>query len=205
MWDLFLPKHTNAYLKVDDMPAIGFEIKRKCKVCGEVFLAKTLDSQYCSPKCSKVAWKRKKDAKEKNEKLNRLAQHIPDIREYVSVKEAVAMFGVERTTLYRLIKTGVIPAINVGQRLIRIKRSVMEAMFLTRKESLAEKEKSVPKRYSMEPEDCYTIGEICSLYHINDSTVWAHVRKYSIPSRQIGNYVYVPKEEIDNLYKSEVE
>ena len=86
------------------MPAIGFEIKRKCKVCGEVFLAKTLDSQYCSPKCSKVAWKRKKDAKEKNEKLDRLAQHIPDIREYVSVKEAVAMFGVERTTLYRLIK-----------------------------------------------------------------------------------------------------
>ena len=59
MWDLFLPKHTNAYLKVENMPAIGFEIKRKCKVCGEVFLAKTLDSQYCSPKCSKVAWKRK--------------------------------------------------------------------------------------------------------------------------------------------------
>ena len=59
MWDLFLPIHTNAYLKVENMPAIGFEIKRKCKVCGEVFLAKTLDSQYCSPKCSKVAWKRK--------------------------------------------------------------------------------------------------------------------------------------------------
>ena len=99
------------------MPAIGFEIKRKCKVCGEVFLAKTLDSQYCSPKCSKVAWKRKKDAKEKNEKLDRLAQHISDIREYVSVKEAVAMFGVERTTLYRLIKNGTVPAINVGKRL----------------------------------------------------------------------------------------
>ena len=99
------------------MPAIGFEIKRKCKVCGEVFLAKTLDSQYCSPKCSKVAWKRKKDAKEKNEKQDRLAQHIPDIREYVSVKEAVAMFGVERTTLYRLIKNGTVPAINVGKRL----------------------------------------------------------------------------------------
>ena len=112
MWDLFLPIHTNAYLKVENMPAIGFEIKRKCKVCGEVFLAKTLDSQYCSPKCSKVAWKRKKDAKEKNEKLDRLAQHIPDIREYVSVKEAVAMFGVERTTLYRLIKNGTVPAIN---------------------------------------------------------------------------------------------
>lgn len=132
MWDLFLPIHTNAYLKVENMPAIGFEIKRKCKVCGEVFLAKTLDSQYCSPKCSKVAWKRKKDAKEKNEKQDRLAQHIPDIREYVSVKEAVAMFGVERTTLYRLIKNGTVPAINVGKRLTRIKRSALETMFLTR-------------------------------------------------------------------------
>ena len=45
------------------MPTIGFEIKRKCKVCGKVFVTKTLDSHYCSPKCSKVAWKRKKDAR----------------------------------------------------------------------------------------------------------------------------------------------
>lgn len=124
------------------MPAIGFEIKRKCKVCGEVFLAKTLDSQYCSPKCSKVAWKRKKDAKEKNERLTQMAQYIPDIREYVSVKEAVAMFGVERSTLYRLIKLGRIPIINMGTRLTRIKRSEMERLFLNRQESIAEKEKS---------------------------------------------------------------
>ena len=40
-------------------------------------------------------------------------------------------------------------------------------------------------------------------YHVDESSVWAHVRKYSIPSRQIGSYVYVPKEDIDNLYKSE--
>lgn len=186
------------------MPAIGFEIKRKCKVCGEVFIAKTLDSLYCSPKCSKVAWKRKKDAQKKEEKLTQLALHIPDIREYLSVREAVAMFGVERTTLYRLIKNGTVPAINVGKRLTRIKRSALEAMFLTRTESNAEKTRPVPKRYSMEPGDCYTIGEICNRYHVDDSTVWSHIRKYSIPSRQIGNFVYVPKEEIDNLYKSEV-
>ena len=58
--------------------------------------------------------------------------------------------------------------------------------------------------YNLEPENCYTVGEICKKYRINDSTVWAHVRKYSIPSRQIGNYVYIPKDEIDNLYKSDI-
>lgn len=115
------------------------------------------------------------------------------------------MFGVERNTLYRLIKSGRIPAVNIGIRLIRIKRSDMENLFLTRPESIAEKEKPIPKLYSMEPEDCYTITQVCEKYHINDSSVWAHVRKYSIPSRQIGNYVYVPKQEIDNLYKSEIE
>ena len=209
MWDKILLISTNTYLKVENMPTIGFEIKRKCKVCGKVFVAKTLDSHYCSPKCSKVAWKRKKDAKDKNARLEAIARQIPDIREYISVKEAVAMFGVERNTLYRLIKSGRIPAVNIGTRLIRIKRSDMENRFLTRPESIpesiAEKEKPIPKLYSMEPEDCYTITQVCEKYHINDSSVWAHVRKCSIPSRQIGNYVYVPKQEIDNLYKSEIE
>ena len=115
------------------------------------------------------------------------------------------MFGVERSTLYRLIKEGRVPAIIIGERLTRIKRSDMERLFLSRPESAVEKEKPAPKLYSMEPEDCYTITEVCEKYHINDSSVWAHVRKYSIPSRQIGNYVYVPKQEIDNLYKSEIE
>ncbi len=126
------------------MPTIGFEIKRKCKVCGKVFVAKTLDSHYCSPKCGKVAWKRKKDAKDKSARLEAIARQIPDIREYISVKEAVAMFGVERNTLYRLIKSGRIPAVNIGTRLIRIKRSDMENLFLTRPESIAEKERPFP-------------------------------------------------------------
>nr|MCB6595746.1 DNA-binding protein [Bacteroides cellulosilyticus] len=30
---------------------------------------------------------------------------------------------------------------------------------------------------------------------------YAHIRKYSIPTRQIGNYVYAHKESIDKLYK----
>ena len=188
------------------MPAIGFEIKRKCKVCGKVFVAKTLDSHYCSPKCGKVAWKRKKDEKDRNVRLETIARQVPDIREYISVKEAVAMFGVERSTLYRLIRQGRIPTINIGARLTRIKRTEMgKALSKQVREYCKKKDKPVPKTYSLEPEDCYTITEICEKYHINDSSVWAHVRKYSIPSRQIGNYVYVPKQEIDNLYKSEVE
>lgn len=126
------------------MPTIGFEIKRKCKVCGKTFVAKTLDSHYCSRKCSNVAWKRKRDEKLKNARLEAIAQLVPDIREYISVKEAVAMFGVERSTLYRLIKEGRVPAINIGERLTRIKRSDMERLFLSRPESAVEKRSLLP-------------------------------------------------------------
>lgn len=186
------------------MPGISLEIRRECKICGKVFLVKKLDSQYCSAKCSKIAYKRKCDAEKKETRLQKIASQVPKIREYISVKEAVAIFGVERDSVYRLVRSGKVNSVNLGKRLIRINRKDMEALLPTRKKIRKEREKPLPKLYSLEPEDCYTINEVCKKYLINDSTVWAHVRKYSIPSRQIGNYVYVPKEDIDNLYKSDI-
>ncbi len=186
------------------MPGIALEIRRKCKVCGKVFIAKKIDSQFCSKRCSSIDLKRRRDAEAKEVRLAKIAAQVPEIREYISVKEAVALFNIERGTLYRLIRLGRIPAINMGKHLIRIKRTELEANILPRKKAKEEKKKPIPKLYNLEPENCYTIGEICKKYRINESTVWAHVRKYSIPSRQIGNYVYIPKDEIDNLYKSDI-
>ena len=105
--------------------------------------------------------------------------------------------------LILMIRRGQIPSINIGTRLTRINRKDLEKMFVKRPIAKHIKETPLPKKYSLEPEDCYTIGEICEKYHINDSSVWAHVRKYSIPSRHIGNYEYVPKEESDIIYNSD--
>ncbi len=52
------------------MPAAKFEITRQCKVCGETFVAKTIESWYCSPKCSKIAWKRRKDEELRLQRLD---------------------------------------------------------------------------------------------------------------------------------------
>ena len=185
------------------MPKLGIEIKRKCKFCGKAFIIKTLDSIYCCKKCSEAAYAQKKRAEAKEKKLALIAKSVPKLRDYISIREAVAIYGVERDTLYLMVRRGQIPSINIGTRLTRINRKDLEKMFVKRPIAKHIKETPLPKKYSLEPEDCYTIGEVCEKYHINDSSVWAHVRKYSIPSRQIGNYVYVPKEEIDNLYKSE--
>lgn len=59
----------------------------------------------------------------------------------------------------------------------------------------------LPHLYDMEPENCYTIGEIAQMFGVTERTVYEHIRAYSIPIRYIGNYVYAPKPDIDNLYK----
>ena len=81
-----------------------------------------------------------------------------------------------------------------------MKKEELMKLYPPRKKALT-KPKPVAKLYSLEPKDCYTIGEITEKFLVNESTVYLHIRKYSIPTRQIGNFVYVPKKEIDNLYK----
>lgn len=60
-----------------------------------------------------------------------------------------------------------------------------------------------PKRcYYLEPEDCYTIGEVSNLFRVSESTVYSNLRRHSIPMRQIGRFVYVPKYDIDLIFNS---
>lgn len=176
------------------------KIQKQCEVCGQSFVPKTIDSVYCSKKCGAAAYRKKKALKKKEEEQQAVIDKISADRLYISVPEAIALFGVAKSTLYRLVRQKRIPAINLGTRLVRIDRAAIEEMFPIRQTPL-KKEKPTAKLYSLEPQDCYTIGEIAQKFGISDSTVYKHIRKFSIPTRQIGNYVYAPKNEIDNLYK----
>ena len=73
------------------MAASKFQIIRKCQVCGEEFMAKTIESWYCSPKCSKTAWKRRHDEEERNKLLDKVVKTIPKEQDYIKVTEAYAL------------------------------------------------------------------------------------------------------------------
>lgn len=183
------------------MPAAKFQILRKCPICGNEFIAKTIESYYCSSTCSKVAWKRRKAEEKKQQLLDEIVKTIPQDKEMITISEAFALFGVSQKTIYRLIRKGTLTAINSGVRKTHVSKKELMKIYPLRESPLEGKKKTPRKKYSLEPEDCYTIGEIAEKYHLNDSTVYLHIRKYSIPTRQIGNFVYVPKIEIDELYK----
>ena len=65
------------------MPNLGLEIKRRCGICGKVFIIKTLDSLYCCMKCSDVAYARKKRAEARERQLALIAKSVPKVREYI--------------------------------------------------------------------------------------------------------------------------
>lgn len=182
------------------MPEAKFEIKRKCEVCGATFIAKTLESRYCSRSCAQKAYKQRKAQEQKSEEQNQLVIQIPEARDYISVPEAEAMFGISQDTIHRLIRLGEIHSINIGKRLTRVSKQELKNKYPLREKPI-DQSKPMPHLYNMEPENCYTIGEIAAKFGVSEATVNAHIRKYSIPIRQIGNYVYAPKPDIDHLYK----
>jgi excisionase family DNA binding protein len=146
---------------------------------------------------------RKRHRKEERNKqiLQESAATIAEIqtRPYISIAEAVILFGISKNTIHRLIKAGKIPAINLGQRLTRISRTHIEAMFtaVVLPEQKPQEQQAVKLQY--EPSECYTIAEVSEKYGVSLSTVSNIIRKNSIPKRQVGKFVYVPKTMIDKI------
>lgn len=111
------------------------KIPKICELCGKPFEAKTVITRFCSSSCANKSGKAKKrQAKEDEQRqtiLEQSANQIAQIqtRPYISISEATTLFGISKDTIRRLIKAGKIPAINLGERLTRISRTHIEAMF----------------------------------------------------------------------------
>ena len=134
------------------MVAAKFQITRKCRICGNSFIAKTISSWYCSPKCSKIAYKRRIDEEKKKKELAEIAQQIPADKEYIKVSEAYAMFEISHDVLYRQVRKGAIPFINMGQKQIRVSKTELAKLYPLRKDPLAN-DKPEPKMCSLKPKN----------------------------------------------------
>ncbi|BDX38441.1 MAG: helix-turn-helix domain-containing protein [Paludibacteraceae bacterium] len=184
------------------MPGSKFILPKTCENCGAQFNAKTVYSKFCSKKCSEAATRKKKAQEKQEEQRQQLAEQIPTDRPYISIAEAVVLFGISRDTIYRQIRKGNIPAVNLGERLTRISRIHIEAMFPKVEIAKAIQPTITKQEINFDPANCYTIGEISQKYGVSLSTVDKTIRKCSIPKKQIGKFVYVPKVEIDRLFSN---
>ena len=182
------------------------KLPKICEQCGKPFEAKTVATRFCSPYCvNKSGREKKRRAKEAEQKQVLLKESIDKIveiqtRPFISVSEATVLFGISKDTIRRLIKTDKIPAYNLGQRLTRGSRVHIEAMF-TAVDLPDEPEEELVKMH-YDKSECYNIAEVSEKFGVSPSTVNKTIRKYSIPRRQIGKYVYVPREQLEQLFST---
>ena len=177
------------------------EVHRICQHCSNEFTARTTVTKYCSDNCAKRAYKaRKRDEKIKQsnaETIRIKQQPIEQLKtkEFLTVREVAQLLNCSIRSAYYYIESGTISAVNLGQRLTRVKRSEIDKLFQS-SNKLKTKE---PEQILYDIKDCYTLTEIQNKYGVSESTVQQLVKRNNIHKIKKGWYAYVPKEIIDEL------
>lgn len=114
----------------------NIRIKKVCEHCGEIFMAKTTITRYCSHRCNSAAYK-KKEKQDKIEQSNQQTKNkilspqeviqpeIKVLKELVNVRELSVITSLSERTLFRLIKDKKFPRIKIGKRLMFNKDAVI--------------------------------------------------------------------------------
>lgn len=122
------------------MSASTFRITKQCVNCGSIFEAQKTTTKYCSHKCNQRHYKLRKKLEKKGVVEKELVNHfkptsnalsIAHIKEkdYLTVKEVSTLIGCSTKTVYRMIDNKVLKAINLNEKLTRIKREDIEQLF----------------------------------------------------------------------------
>lgn len=182
------------------MVATKVLVPKICEHCGKPFMAKTVTTRFCSKECNtkniKERTKKEKEQKQMEDLLKKKREAYIDIqsRPFITVSEASKLFKISEDTIRRMIRRGTIPGINLGVRLMRVDRVSLERFF---NRVVVPEEEAEEKEYSLD--ECYTIGECLKKYNLAESILERIIKGYNIPKKQIGNYVYIPKVEIDKV------
>lgn len=177
------------------------EIQRICKYCEQEFTARTTVTKYCSHKCSQRAYKARKRAekvKQSNTETTRIkSQPIEQLKakEFLTVREVAQLLNCSLRSAYYHIESGTISAVNLGQRMTRVKRSEIDKLF----QSNSQRQTNEAEQIQYDIKDCYTISETQQKFGISEKALYDIVKRNQIPKIRKGKFAYVPKQIIDEL------
>jgi len=179
----------------------NIKVQKICQHCGLEFTARTTVTKYCGDRCAKRAYKarQRKQKVEQCEQgtfwLKNKSQEELKMREFLRVADVARVLGCSNRTVYRLISSGKLHAVNLSERMTRVKRSDLNKIWDEPKEILLHQ-----SPVSLKISECYTINEIHEKYGISESALQTIIKRNNIPRRKQGKFVYVPKRMIDDIF-----
>lgn len=179
----------------------NFTVTRVCEYCGEKFSAKTTVTKFCSRKCNSAFYKRR-DRNKKIENSNKqtaavLSSHfdLVQAKEFLTVRDLSLLLNCHKQTVYNLINSGKIRAVNILGKKTLITRKEIDKLFLP-----PDVIPMVPDIQSvMKVEACYTIGEVEQKFKISSKALYEILKRNQVPKLKMGKYTYVPRSIIDKL------
>lgn len=176
------------------------EVKRICQHCGNEFTARTTVTRFCSHRCASAAHKQKVRAgkvKQSNKQTQQIkTQPIEELKakEFLTVREVARLLNCSVRSAYYHIESGTIKAVNLGQRITRVKRSEIDKLFEQPQPVTPQ-----PEQKQFDITDCYTLTEVQDKYGISETALQNLIKRNSIPKIKKGWFAYVPKAVIDKL------
>lgn len=113
----------------------NIRVKRICHHCGKEFEARTTVTKYCGDNCASRAYKARargsKIAASNIETAKVISAPIDTIKskEFLTVRDVATLLNSSRQTVYNLIESGNIKAVNLSHRKTLIKRSEIDKLF----------------------------------------------------------------------------
>ncbi len=158
----------------------NIEIKKKCIWCGNEFIARKITTEYCSHRCSNLAYK----AKKRQEKVKAFEQEYfnkdaPQAEvehlEYLTPSKVAKLLGINRVTVYRYMWSGVLTGVQFkGKTLIR--RKDINKLF--------DEPKPYQKRRRKEPApitEFYTNDELREKFGVSLSWIFKVCKEENVP------------------------
>lgn len=193
----------------------NIKIARICDHCATRFIAKTTVTRFCSKACNSKFYK----TTARNAKL--LEANIDTIikqteiktakieRHYLNVKEVADLLGVSKRSVYGMINSGRLKAINLSVRSTRVSRIDLEVFFLnngiksnliTIAKPMAKSEKIIDVA-GLEVGDCYCMDELVALFDKSKAALYTALARASVPKVKIGKEAYFEKVAVNKLLK----
>lgn len=113
----------------------NIEVQRICQHCEKEFTARTTVTKFCSHKCGQRAYKarmRGQKVEQSNTETIRIKQQpieLLKVKEFLTVREVAQLLNCSSRSAYNYIESGTIKAVNLGQRMTRVKRSEIDKLF----------------------------------------------------------------------------
>jgi len=182
----------------------NIRVKRICQYCGNEFEAKKTITKFCSLQCAQRSYKanlRAKKVEASNQELKAIKEKpLEELkeREFLTVRDAAKLLNSSRQTIYNLISSGQIRAVNIKLKKTLIQRAEIDKLFLM-PEIAPQISASEKKIKEMDLRECYNMSEIQKKFNISEKALYDLIKREDVPKVKKGIYSYVPKERIDEL------